>query len=323
MALDDQKGIAGNIEAGLNHGLEIQLEHGSKLDARPAIHPDPADAMVAGPRPELADDGRDHLLGYNEPDKADQANMAIGDAIVAGSARDRTAPRAPAVSDGGRDGWLYPFIDQADAAGLRVDYVPVHYYWCASPVSDPAAAANQFYNFLKATYDRVKRPLWITEWNNGANWTGCGDPTAAQQQAAIGAMTAMLDSTPFVERYAPYNWVEDVRRLKWDDGSLTAAGTTYRDRVSPIGYVQTLPEQRTRSFSQLRFENDLRTVPATPTTASPLAARLHQWRHRTGARVRRRYDDCRHPAAKRGDRQRVHFCGLDLLGRRRELAAHL
>jgi hypothetical protein len=126
------------------------------------------------------------------------------------------------------------------------------------PVSDPAAAANQFYNFLKATYDRVKRPLWITEWNNGANWTGCGDPSFAQQQAAINAMIDMLDSTPFVERYAPYNWVEDVRRLKWDDGSLTSAGTTYRDQVSPIGYVQTLPSNGTRSFSQLRFENNLR-----------------------------------------------------------------
>jgi Glycosyl hydrolase catalytic core len=76
------------------------------------------------------------------------------------------------------------------------------------------------------TYDQVKRPLWVTEWNNGANWTGCGDPTAAQQQAAVAAMIDMLDNTPFVERYAAYNWVEDVRRLVWDDGSTTTAGVT-------------------------------------------------------------------------------------------------
>ena len=134
--------------------------------------------------------------------------------------------------------------------------MPIHYYWCTSPVSDPAAAANNFYNFLKATYDTVKRPLWITEWNNGANWTGCGDPSFAQQAAAINAMIDMLDSTPFVERYAPYNWVEDVRRLKWDDGSLTSAGVAYRDQVSPIAYLQALPNNGTRSFTQLRFENN-------------------------------------------------------------------
>jgi autotransporter-associated beta strand protein len=136
-----------------------------------------------------------------------------------------------------------------------VDFVPIHYYWCFNP-ADPNGAANQMYNFLKATYDQVKRPLWITEWNNGANWTGCGDPTFAQQQAAIAAMIQMLDDTPFVERYALYNWVEDVRRLKWDDGSLTAAGVTYRDKQSPIGYVQALSDNGTRNFGQYPFEGD-------------------------------------------------------------------
>ncbi len=46
-------------------------------------------------------------------------------------------------------------------------------------------------------------------------------------KATIAAMTDMLDTLPFVERYALYNWVEDVRRLVWDDGSLSAAGVTY------------------------------------------------------------------------------------------------
>jgi len=255
-----KKGIAGNIESGLNLGWKYNwnMDQNSTRDLQ--YIPIRQTRWWPGLGQNWQTMGADHLLGYNEPDRPDQANMAIGDAIYSWPDLLATGLRlgAPAVSDGGRDGWLYPFMDQADAAGLRVDYVPVHYYWCASPVSDPAAAANQFYNFLKATYDRVKRPLWITEWNNGANWTGCGDPTATQQQASINAMIDMLDSTPFVERYAPYNWVEDVRRLKWDDGSLTAAGTAYRDQVSPIGYVQTLPSNGTRSFSQLRFENDLR-----------------------------------------------------------------
>lgn len=254
-----KKGIAGNIESGLNLGWKYNwnMDQNSTRDLQ--YIPIRQTRWWPGLGQNWQTMGADHLLGYNEPDRPDQANMAVGDAIYSWPDLLATGLRlgAPAVSDGGRDGWLYPFMDQADAAGLRVDYVPVHYYWCASP-SDPNGAANQFYNFLKATYDRVKRPLWITEWNNGANWTGCGDPSFAQQQAAINAMIDMLDSTPFVERYAPYNWVEDVRRLKWDDGSLTSAGTTYRDQVSPIGYVQALPSNGTRSFSQLQFEDNAR-----------------------------------------------------------------
>jgi hypothetical protein len=90
-------------------------------------------------------------------------------------------------------------------------------------------------------HDRVKRPLWVTEWNNGANWTNAPDPTPKQQKKTIEAMIKMLDDTPFVERYALYNWVEEVRHLKRDDGSLTPAGEAYRDQASPVSDVQAEP----------------------------------------------------------------------------------
>ena len=34
-----------------------------------------------------------------------------------------------------------------------------------------AGAADQLYSFLKAVYDEVQRPIWVTEFNKGANWT--------------------------------------------------------------------------------------------------------------------------------------------------------
>lgn len=253
-----KKGIGGNIESGLN----VQWKYNWNIDQNSTRDLEYVPIRQQRWWPGLSQDwktrGASQLLGYNEPDKSDQANMAVGDAISSWPDLLGTGLRvgSPVTSDGGRSGWLYPFISQADAANLRVDFVPVHYYWCYNP-SDPAGAANQMYNYLKATYDQVKRPLWVTEWNNGASWTGCGDPSYAQQQAAIAAMIDMLDNTPFVERYAPYNWVEDVRRLKWDDGSLTSAGVTYRDQQSPIGYQQALTDNGTRNFAQFALDGDL------------------------------------------------------------------
>ena len=253
----NKKGIAGNIESGLN----VQWKYNWNLDQNSSRDLEYVAIRQTRWWPGLGQNwqtrGINHLLGYNEPDHVDQANLAVGDAIWSWPDLLATGLRvgSPAVTDGGRSGWLYPFMQQADADGLRVDFVAVHYYWCFNP-ADPNGAATQMYNFLKTTYDQVQRPLWVTEWNNGANWTGCGDPSSAQQQAAIAAMIEMLDNTPFVERYALYNWVEDVRRVKWDDGALTSAGVTYRDKVSPLSYLQELPDPGSRSIAQLRFETN-------------------------------------------------------------------
>jgi hypothetical protein len=56
-------------------------------------------------------------------------------------------------------------------------------------------------------------------------------------------MIKMLDETPFVERYAIYNWVESVRHVRNDDGSLTPAGQVYRDKVSPVFFTQPKSEK--------------------------------------------------------------------------------
>lgn len=198
-----------------------------------------------------------HLLGFNEPDHIDQANMSVATAIAAWPELMGSGLRlgAPAVTDGGLS-WLYDFIDQCDALGYRVDFVPVHYYRSYSNPADPDGAANQMYNFLKAVADRTKRPVWVTEWNNGANWTSDPDPTYAQQQATVAKMIEMMDNAPFVERYSVYNWVEDVRRMVWDDGWPLAAGETYRDNASPVGYQQELAAVSTPATAHYLFEGN-------------------------------------------------------------------
>ena len=252
-----KKGIAGNIE----QNLDVDWLYNWNLDRNSPLDWEYTPIRQVRYWPPMDQDwktrGATHLLGYNEPDRPDQADMTVAQAISSWPDLLGTGLRvgAPAVSDGGLS-WLYDFMTQADAAGLRVDFVPVHYYRCYGNAGDPAGAATQFYNFLKGIYDVVKRPLWITEWNNGANWTGCADPTFAQQDAAVAAIIDMLDSTPFVERHALYNWVEDVRRVKRDDGSLTAAGVTYRDQDAPLAYRQEMADAGTGSSANYVFDGD-------------------------------------------------------------------
>jgi hypothetical protein len=172
-----------------------------------------------------------NVLAFNEPDKSDQANMTVAQALAEWPNLLQSGLRlgSPAPSDGGL-AWLYDFIDRADKLNYRVDFVAVHYYkggW----------TAQQYYNWLKDIHDRTGRPLWITEWNNGANWTCC-EPSYDQQKQIIGNILAMLDTTSFVERYSIYNWVGDTRAMvsNFSPIELTPAGEVYRDDQAPMAY---------------------------------------------------------------------------------------
>ncbi|MEK7953241.1 LamG-like jellyroll fold domain-containing protein [Luteolibacter soli] len=184
-----------------------------------------------------------HLSGFNEPDNSVEDSYTSLDngsrdsAIAAWPELLATGLRvgSPACTDGGR-WWLYEFMDKANAAGLRVDYITIHFYQCGQ-------SAASLKSFLQEIWDRYHKPIWLTEFNNGANWTGCGDPTTDQNATAIGNFIDMMDDTPWIERYAVYSNVEWQRNMTWDarfDGGsgLTPAGIVYRDQKSPIGYLQ-------------------------------------------------------------------------------------
>jgi hypothetical protein len=171
-----------------------------------------------------------HALGFNEPDRPDQANMTVAQAIAAWPNLLKSGLRlgSPCPSDGGLT-WLYNFIDQCDALNYRVDYVAMHWYLGCQ-------TARQYYDRLKAIYDRTKRPIWITEWNNGANWTSC-IPTYEEQEEKIRSFITMLDTTSFVERYAIYEWLTETHKMFYGGTSiLTPAGKVYKEKLSPKAY---------------------------------------------------------------------------------------
>ncbi len=234
-----KKGIAGGIHQDLACGWFYDWNIGARSSADLEYVAIRQNRHWPGMDQDWRYKGINHVLGFNEPDKKDQANMSVDDAIAAWPIVLRTGMRvgSPAVSDGGL-GWLYDFMNKADRAGLRVDFVAVHYYRAVPDPGDGRAAAAALKGFLDDIHQRTKRPIWLTEWNNGANWTPHRDPTEKEQARAIGAMIEMLDETPYVERYALYNWVEDGRMVKRKDGSLTPAGEVYRDQRSPLFFTQ-------------------------------------------------------------------------------------
>lgn len=238
-----KKGVGGKIWQNLNVGWYYNWNIND--NSSPDIEYVPIRQGRLGPR--LTQDwrarGATHLLGYNEPDQEKQANITVDDAIAGWPELLKTGLRvgSPAVATGGKGlAWLYEFMQKADAASLRVDFVAVHYYG-AVPPGDAVGAASRFYKYIKEIHDRTRRPIWVTEWNNGAPWTKEAEPNAVQQRDAIREMAKMLDRTPFVERYAIFNWVEGPRVIQRADGSLTPAGEVYRDHASPLSYRQERP----------------------------------------------------------------------------------
>jgi len=175
-----------------------------------------------------------HLLGFNEPDRPDQANMTVDQCIAqwpelmkSGLRLGSPAPANPESS------WITDFMSKASQSNYRVDYVAIHCYWGGQ-------TPQQWYSRLKNIYNRVKRPLWITEWNNGANWTTEAWPADQQAQFEkqyndIKGILTVLDTASFVERYAIYDWVENKRAMVLGD-TLTLAGKYYAANKSDFAY---------------------------------------------------------------------------------------
>jgi hypothetical protein len=177
-----------------------------------------------------------HVLGFNEPDHTEQSNLTVAQALAQWPDMLRTGLRigSPACTN---FSWLYSFMDSCKAHNYRVDFVAVHAYWGGK------SPAN-WYNDLKYIHDKTGRPIWVTEWNNGANWTTESWPTsdhslsalnAAKQLADLKGILTVLDTAHFIERYSIYNWVQDCRAMILAD-TLTPAGKYYKSNSPDFSF---------------------------------------------------------------------------------------
>lgn len=192
-----------------------------------------------------------HLMGYNEPDHKEQSNVSVETAIEEWPILLKTGLRlgSPATTD---FNWLYDFMSEAKKRNYRVDYVVIHAYW-------GGLSGAEWYEKLKEVHERTGRPLWIKEWNNGANWTTEGWPSGQEAQYEkqlrdLKNILLVMDTASFIERYSIYNWVEDKRMIISNEAKLTPAGEYYTNNRP--GYFfnrekEVIPTWKVRTSPQL------------------------------------------------------------------------
>lgn len=112
------------------------------------------------------------LLGFNEPDRPDQANMGVNKAVeLWPRLMDLDIPLvSPACSLGGEWSWLNSWNNQISNKGYRCEYAGAHWY------SGPSS--TNLLNYIDTVQSATGgKPVWLTEfsvvdWSNGnGDWS--------------------------------------------------------------------------------------------------------------------------------------------------------
>lgn len=224
----------------------------------------------------------DSLLGYNEPELAEQSNTSVADAIKLWPRLMDTGLRlgSPAVAYTYDDAyaagksWLDDFMTQTAAKGYPVDFIALHFY---PDFTDPEAVAK-LKNTLTTLHDKYGKPIWITEIGAIPFGTTYRTPTQALASSFVAQLLPMLESLLFVERYA---WFGD--NCAHDQGCaytslydlsdrLTATGAAFKDpsSVPPPGPADVRLD-RAGGARPLRRQPSARR-PNSPSTAMPVGS---------------------------------------------------
>ncbi len=189
------------------------------------------------------------ILGYNEPDHSEQHSDDCGTTIDAWKACTHQPEfmasglriGSPCPTDAG---WLTQFIKHCDDMAYRCDFVTFHAYWG----TNEAANSDSWWWQLEQIYKNTGRPIWLTEWNNGASWTKEWWPDSysdklTKQKDAIKYILSVLDNADFIERYSLYNWDSYYRAaISWDKDKnswwVTPCGEVYRDTHPTHAYKE-------------------------------------------------------------------------------------
>ncbi|MBB3699853.1 carbohydrate binding domain-containing protein [Flammeovirga yaeyamensis] len=180
----------------------------------------------------MAAEGKiNYLLGFNEPDKEDQSHMSVEEAIelwpLLESVGVPLGSPAPASMS---SGWLDDFMNQANAKGLRVDFICMHRY---TDSIDP----NKWMEAFENAHNKWGLPVWITEMGL-ADWTAATPETnkRTKEQAydLMAELLPMMDQAPYIERYA---WFDGGRAKNQAALHISAIYEQNSDVLTELGVL--------------------------------------------------------------------------------------
>ncbi len=192
---------------------EPGLEFVPMVKGRHHVNADTLNRIKAG--------GAKVLLGFNEPERADQGNLSVEEALELWPQLEATGLRlgSPAPSSDAKGmAWLDAFMNGVKKKKLRVDFIAIHWYRSADP--------REFQNWVDDLARKWRRPIWITEFN--AYYAG-GDKDRFADQAF-----KILARHSKVERYAYFTCPEGEPGALWKKGDggreLSKLGKAYQGR---------------------------------------------------------------------------------------------
>ncbi|MCD5354610.1 glycoside hydrolase family protein [Kineosporia mesophila] len=177
----------------------------------------------------------DTLLGFNEPDLAEQSNMSVTKALNLWPKLEKTKMRlgSPAVAWGADQNgqWLDKFMKGAKKRGYRVDFITLHWY---GSDFNSKNATQQLKSYIQGVHQKYpKKKIWITEYSLINFGAGSKFPTATNQATFVKQSTAMLQKLSYVEHYSWFAFPtstngKDETGLYRPGGTATKAGKAYR-----------------------------------------------------------------------------------------------
>ncbi|HEY3268390.1 MAG TPA: glycosyl hydrolase [Armatimonadota bacterium] len=163
------------------------------------------------------------ILGFNEPDHTDQANLTVAYALEGFQYLSQCGLNvgSPACADDSSQ-WMRDFMAGATKRGYRIDFVGLHSY-----VQNP----SDFLGYVDYIHNLYGKPLWITEFAP-ADWSGQRGVTVQQATNYMRAVVPELNRRSYVLRYAWFSadtgdGYLGTAGLVNADGSLTDLGRLY------------------------------------------------------------------------------------------------
>ncbi len=168
------------------------------------------------------------LLGFNEPDNKGQAHMTVAEAIELWPVLEKSGLRLGSPGPAGHDKWLDQFMKEAKKRGYRVDFACIHWY---GDVTVPDAVEG-LRNYCRRTWKKHGLPVWVTEYS-GPDWKWHSARATLEDNARFARDSCLvLDSLPYVKRYAWFICGAGAREGK--DYAPTSLYIT-KDKLAPAG----------------------------------------------------------------------------------------